>query len=168
MSWAQCIFESSLPWRRTAIPCALAHCRFRTRASAEQAAPWIGSVSALFSDKLLRISSACLPLVRRHLPMSRRYKSPHYFYSSNYLFKHFISLKVVQEQEIIHLLVHSPDVCNSQGWTAQRTRAASPSEVSYMGGRDPGTCAITSMCLLGTHWQEARSEAKVGPSARHS
>lgn len=46
------------------VPCALAHWRFRTRDSAECAVPWIGSVRALFSDKLLRISSACLPLVR--------------------------------------------------------------------------------------------------------
>lgn len=43
----------------------------------------------------------------------------------------------MQEEGIVHLLVHSPNTCSSQGWTRQEPAARYSTHVYHIGGRNP-------------------------------
>lgn len=56
---------------------------------------------------------------------------------------------------------HSP--CDSQGWTRPDLTVRNSTRVSYIGGRNPTTWALTWCCLpFQVHWQESGAEAERG------
>lgn len=70
-------------------------------------------------------------------------------------------------EEIFHLLVHSPNGCNSQVWARVKSGVGNSILVSHRGGKSPGTWSVFR-CLPSSRSRELDWKKRDGNANGHS